>query len=101
MNAPKAQTSYTVITDGHGINPQLFQDLNITVMQQTAADTYQMIIPNDYLNTFKSYSNIKSVTPVIQAAGQADPEVFPHNTRFKWNIDNFGPLLLPKKRPDH
>ena len=96
-NAPEAQTSYTVITDGHEINPQLFQDMNITVLQQTAADTYQMIIPNNNLAAFKGYSNIKSITPVIQPAGQADPEVFPQNPHFKWNIDNFGPLVLPKK----
>ena len=71
--------------------------MNITVMQQTTANTYQMIIPNDNLAEFKGYSNIKSITPVIQPSGQADPEVFPHNARFKWNIDNFGPLVLPKK----
>ena len=96
-NALKAQTSYTVTTDGRDINPQLFQDLNITVLQQTAANNYQIIIPNDKLGVFKSYSNIKSVVPVIQPAGQADPEVFPRNARFKWNIDNFGPLVLPEK----
>ncbi len=96
-NAPNAQTSYTVITDGSEINPQIFQDLNITVRQQTAANSYEMIIPNQNIATLKSYANIKSVTPVIQPAGQADPEVFPHNEHFKWNIDNFGPLVLPKK----
>jgi len=96
-NAPKAQTSYTVITDGKDINPQLFTDLNITVLQQSAANTYEMIIPTENLSIFKSYSNIKSVTPAIQAAGQYDPEIFPHNKNFKWNLDNFGPLVLPKK----
>jgi signal peptidase I len=97
MNAPKAQTSYTVVTDGRDINPQIFQDLNITLLQQPDNRTYQMIIPNQNLAILKSYSNIKSITPIIQPAGQADPEVFPQNPRFKWNIDNFGPLLLPKK----
>ncbi len=97
INAPKAQTSYTVITDGRDINPQIFQDLNITLLQQTDNHTYQMIIPNQNLVVLKSYSNIKSITPIIQPAGKADPEVFPHNAHFKWNIDNFGPLVLPKK----
>ncbi|HTK18091.1 MAG TPA: signal peptidase I, partial [Mucilaginibacter sp.] len=23
--------------------------------------------------------------------------VFPHNARFKWNQDNFGPLMMPKR----
>jgi len=49
------------------------------------------------LAALKSYSNIKSVTPVVAPAGQADSEVFPSNPKFKWNIDNFGPLTLPKK----
>jgi signal peptidase I len=96
-NAPKSQTSYTVTTDGKDINPQLFTDLDITVLQQTTADTYEMIIPNDNLTTFKGYSNIKSVTPVVKPAGEYDAEVFPHNNHFKWNEDNFGPLMLPKK----
>lgn len=79
-NAENARTSYTVITDGKDINPQLFTDLNITVLQQTTADTYQMIIPNQNLSTFKSYSNIKSVVPVVQPAGQYDSEVFPQQS---------------------
>jgi signal peptidase I len=96
-NAPKAQTSYTVITDGQPINPQLFTDLNITVFAQSTPDTYEMIIPTDQLATFKGVSNIKSVTPLIQPAKQYDPQVWPNNPRFKWNQDNFGPLTLPKK----
>ena len=96
-NAPKAQTSYTVVTDGADMNPQIFQDLNITVVNQSAANTYEMIIPVDNLAALKSYSNIKSITPVVAPAGKYDPEVFPSNPNFKWNIDNFGPLTLPKK----
>jgi signal peptidase I len=96
-NAEKAQTSYTVVTDGRDINPQSLQDLNIEVRQPLGANTYEMIIPNQNLSTLKSFSNIKSVTPLIQPAGQYDQEVFPHNLRFKWNQDNFGPIVLPKK----
>lgn len=25
------------------------------------------------------------------------PEVYPHSSKMKWNLDNFGPLLIPKK----
>jgi len=96
-NAEKAQTSYTVVTDGNDLNPQIFTDLNITLRQQINANTYEMIVPNDNLATLKSYSNIKSVTTVVTPAGQYDAEVFPHNEHFKWNMDNFGPMILPKK----
>jgi len=95
-NAPKAQTSYTVIADGKDLNPQIFQDLNITVMNQNAANSWEMIIPPDNLATLKSYSNIKSVTPEVAPAGAYDSQVFPNDPKFKWNEDNFGPLVLPK-----
>ncbi|MEO8885583.1 MAG: signal peptidase I [Mucilaginibacter sp.] len=96
-NAPKAQTSYTVITNGTDINPQVLHDFNITIMQQSAANTYEMTIPAEHLATLKSYSNIKSITPAIAPAGVYDPAIFPHSDKFKWNLDNFGPIKLPKK----
>jgi len=95
-NAEEAQTSYTVVTDGSTINPKVFKDLHMEVMQQMDAKTWMIIIPQSSLSTFKAYSNIKSVTPVVEAAGRYDAYVFPHNERFKWNQDNFGPLMMPK-----
>lgn len=96
-NAPKQQTSYTVVTDGQEMNPQIFTDLNIEVINAPAANTYEMIIPADNVATLKSYSNIKSVTPYTLPAGQYDSSVFPFNERFKWNQDNYGPLQIPKR----
>jgi signal peptidase I len=96
-NAEKAQTSYWVVTNGTDINPQVFQDMNIEVLNQKDVNTFEMIIPKEYLATFKSFSNIKSIMPIVQPAGVYDPSVFPHNEKFKWNQDNFGPLILPKR----
>jgi signal peptidase I len=96
-NAEKSQTSYEVITNRTEINPQVFQDMNIEIIGQKDASTFEMIIPKDALATFKSFSNVKSVTPVVQPAGKYDASIFPHNERFKWNQDNFGPLVLPKR----
>jgi signal peptidase I len=96
-NAEKAQTSYEVLTDGNTINPDVFHDLNIEVMYQNDNDNYVMIIPKAHLAEFKGYSFIKKVTPVIDPAGNYDAAVFPHDAKFKWNQDNFGPLTLPKK----
>jgi signal peptidase I len=96
-NAEKQQTSYTVITDGSTINPRVFAELHIEPLQQTDASTWVMIIPQASLATLKGYANIKSVVPVIEAAGQYDATIFPHNEHFKWNADNFGPLVMPKR----
>lgn len=104
-NAPKAQTSYIVTIDRTKIDTNTFgaaitqtmQDLGIEVLNQMTSDKCEMIIPVDNLATFKSYPYIKSIVPAVAPAGQYQAEVFPNNPKFKWNLDNFGPLVLPKK----
>jgi len=96
-NPAMEQTSYTVITDGNAINPQVLHNCSIEILQQLSPVAYEMIIPPAHLAEFKKYSDIKSVTPVIQQAGAYDASVFPHNEHFKWNVDNFGPIRMPKK----
>ncbi|NQV02561.1 MAG: signal peptidase I, partial [Bacteroidia bacterium] len=29
--------------------------------------------------------------------GYWDPNIFPHDSVFRWNVDNFGPVVVPKK----
>lgn len=29
--------------------------------------------------------------------GNFDENIFPHDSRYKWSVDNFGPLYIPKK----
>ncbi|MCC8425064.1 signal peptidase I [Mucilaginibacter sp. UR6-11] len=96
-NAPKQQMSYDVVTTGLDINPEILKEQNITIQNQLSPDTYEMVMPASAAAVIKGYSNIKSVTPVIAKAGIYDPEIFPHNPNFKWNLDNFGPIRLPKK----
>jgi signal peptidase I len=33
---------------------------------------------------------------VVAPKNYWDPDVFPHDSLYKWNLDNFGPLLIPK-----
>jgi signal peptidase I len=96
-NALKQQTSYLVTTNGTDINPQLLEDFNIEVRQQLTPNIYDMVIPKEHLAEIKGYSNVKSVEPYIQKPGDVDPLVFPRSARFKWNEDNFGPLVIPKR----
>ena len=58
----------------------------------------------------RTYSNIASVTPQLGAKGESDTmnAVFPHEyplhmlltptiPDYKWNVDNLGPIIIPKK----
>ncbi|MGY3214332.1 signal peptidase I [Mucilaginibacter sp. HD30] len=96
-NAPKAQTSYAVVTDGAELNPKMLEDMHITVRRQYSTNEFEMIIPGDQLAAFKTIANIKGVQPVVLQAGMYDADVFPHNEHFKWNMDNYGPMKMPAK----
>jgi signal peptidase I len=56
-----------------------------------------MTIPREHVADLKSYSNIKSIEPILKKPGEADPQVFPRSPIFKWNEDNYGPLVMPKR----
>lgn len=96
-NAPLQQTTYLVTLSGQMVNPQLLQDLGITVDGQISETQYVMTIPYSHVAELKSIEGIKSVQNYNRPAGEADENVFPHNALFKWNEDNYGPITLPKR----
>lgn len=95
--APKAQTSYQVTTDGTSLNPIYLNDHHIEVYQQLSDSSFVMIIPQDSFAQFKALPIIRSVNPVVTPKGQADESLFPHSPMFRWNLDNYGPITVPKK----
>lgn len=98
-NPPESQIDYTVTTNGMDLNPQVLEDLHISSYEGNASPT----MTRAAANTLKGYSNVKAVTPNISPKGAVDYAVFPYDThhqkdhRFQWNVDNFGPVIIPKK----
>lgn len=45
----------------------------------------------------KTRPELVSIAPYTQALGKANYNIFPNNSLFNWNSDNFGPLIIPKK----
>ena len=33
----------------------------------------------------------------VERKGASDPKIFPHDPHLKWNEDNYGPVIIPKK----
>jgi signal peptidase I len=105
-NPPGEQMEYSYTTTGVEVNPEILNDLNITTYE---GHSYPAMT-SESANTLKGYSNVKAFKPVITPKGVADPfsSVFPKAfpihvmlTRtipdYKWNVDNFGPIIIPKK----
>jgi signal peptidase I len=94
----EGQIDYTIVTNGMDLNPQVSEDLHISKYEVTAPPT----MTQASANALKKYSNIKSVTPNIASKAMVDYAVFPYDARhekdhkYLWNVDNFGPVIIPK-----
>ncbi len=41
--------------------------------------------------------NVRKIVPIVYINGYADEAIFPHDNRYKWNVDFFGPVKIPHK----
>ncbi len=103
---PGEQIDYKYLPVGNDVNPQLLKDLEISYYEGNPNPT----MTKASASKLKSYANIKSITPVISPKGVSDalntvfPHVYPIHLMltktipdYKWNVDNFGPVIIPKK----
>ncbi|WDF78744.1 signal peptidase I [Mucilaginibacter sp. KACC 22773] len=104
------EMAYKVKTDGSTINPELINELHLTdiAYYENSTTDFRTNTTIESANKLKSYSNIKSVTPDIAIKGVVDDfnPVYPLShpdykigtmPRYGWNVDNFGPVIIPKK----
>lgn len=54
-------------------------------------------MPADVAQQLKNTPGIMDVKKQIEPKGEYSPSIFPHDPKFPWNNDNFGPITLPKE----
>ncbi|HVV56088.1 MAG TPA: signal peptidase I [Mucilaginibacter sp.] len=94
---PEGEMTYTATTDSTSINPQVITDLHLSDFQQMSSTDFVMNTTKQSAATLKTFSNVKAVKADIQPKDETDPDLFPHDPHFKWNLDNYGPIIIPKK----
>ena len=52
---------------------------------------------DEQVKKVEKLSNVTSVKRVNMAAGNWDHNIFPFSEKYPWNVDNFGPLQIPRK----
>jgi len=97
-NPGKRQFKYLVQTDGGAINQRNLEKLDITESPSTDNNgNYWLTLSDESLEKLRQFSNVKSIQPEIQSKGVYDPNMFPFDSAYRWNVDNFGPVWVPKK----
>jgi len=99
---PHSKSTYVIRTNGQFIPQDYLDDNEIEQPQAAGKNIYIGFLENDQVDPMRHQPGIVSVDPYNQKPGfvPASPGewTFPQDTaNFKWNVDNFGPIIIPKK----
>jgi signal peptidase I len=76
-------------------DPNIYMNPNVKV-----EPSYIMLLEKKQAECLRKNSFVKSVTQKIYSdtTGNSGMDLFPHDAvRYKWTIDNYGPITIPKK----
>ena len=94
------QHNYIVKITGNSINPKILEKYNITEGYRTAhADELIFNMTGNIAEEFRKLPFVISVERKIAKEGtDISEDIFPNDTtHFKWNVDNFGPIVIPQE----
>lgn len=92
------QFVYKVYTDGSSFNPKALERIGITEnINQNRMGEFFLTLTEEAAKKLATFGNVKEIVPLIQAKGEFDKNLFPFDTTYKWNIDNYGPILIPEE----
>lgn len=96
-NTENLQFNYHVKTDSTLINPLLLYELGINEGGKISnRGDWQLSMTAEAVERLKQEKNVHDIIEVTEQPGHYSEYIFPNNENFRWNIDNFGPLLIPK-----
>lgn len=94
---PFGETTYRVKTNGTDFNPKTIRDLRVEGGKVSMEGDYVFTLTPKLAQEFQSFSNVASVSKAIMPKGEPQPGIYPNVPPYTWNIDNFGPIWVPKK----
>ena len=101
-NPEHLQHFYTVKVKSGTITEEWLDEMNVNAdeqgLMQTVGDTdiFKINLEDQFAEQLKTTNGFFVVERDNSAKDEFDYNIFPHDPHFKWNNDNFGPLLMPK-----
>jgi len=96
---PGMQFDNIVTTNGTGFNKKTLEQMSIAEEDRHEYSSTQYLFPLTQANEqkIKSMKNVTSIKRTLVTAENWDQSTFPFSSKYPWNVDNFGPLEIPKK----
>jgi signal peptidase I len=96
----RSQVNYHVRTDGNDFNPRVLENMDVTEGPGRISSQGDFIysLTRENAEKMKSMGNVKHIEPVpadqMKQMFSVGP-LFPENK--SWDLDNYGPIVIPKK----
>jgi len=95
--------TYEVTFKTPEVNFSIFQDMGFSMrdadpdITQISASSYSFTGSEIMMDEVRKLDFVKSVKEITQTEGYQEKDVFPFDPKRNWNVDNFGPFVIPKK----
>ncbi len=94
----KMQHKYHVKTDGTDFNTKRLEEMNITEGSKISNQgDFELTLTPENAEKIKEFANVSSITKEVAKAERYIGYLFPDDTTNKWSVDNYGPIVIPKK----
>jgi len=96
----KMQFTYHVKTDGSDFNPKSIHKLGVgsdAWIKISNQGDFRFTLTKEMAEQLKGFSNVQSVEPVTDKPGIYSDFIYPFDSTIAWNVDNFGPIVIPKQ----
>ena len=95
----KPQWYHYVDTEGQKFSDAALMRYNVRFKEAytTQDGKYLLNLTDEEAALIAKNPIVKSVTKKIDPKDKSDLELFPQSPLYRWNIDNFGPIYIPKK----
>ena len=93
------QTKYFVFSNGTKLNPKTLERMGIyqSDVYTLGLTEYLITMTKENAEKMLQFKNINKIEKYIKPEDDYAYYIFPHDSRYRWNEDNFGPLWMPLK----
>ena len=91
------QFAYIVRTNGTGFSDRALRRHDITDFRKYDATTYELYMTRSAAEAIGNMRHVERIQPKIEPKNRFKPEIYPYYKPLPWNVDNYGPLVIPRQ----
>lgn len=81
---------------GMGISKEDYSS-SAMITSNSGIPGYVLPLTKEMAKKISAFKSVTNVTKILDNPGEYNSDIFPHDPRYKWNNDNYGPLYIPEK----